>query len=165
MRRIISLLLSICLILGACPTKVMASNLSDSKDVSKYIDEFEYMYGVIGGTSTDEVGNHEKWILGEGIQYGNYQGSSSVDDIYIDSSKYSIFNIFVGQTNNKAKNELLKEGWKLQEENTEWQEYKKGNLNIIFTINYICLFDYLFISSQMSAKPYFMGSTGILHLR
>ena len=35
----------------------------------------------------------------------------------------------------------------------------------IFFINYICLFDYLFISSQMSAKPYFMGSTGILHLR
>ena len=27
--------------------------------------------------------------------------------------------------------------------------------------NYICLFDYLFISSQMSAKPYFIGSTGI----
>ena len=37
--------------------------------------------------------------------------------------------------------------------------------NKTFTINYICLFDYLFISSQMSAKPYFMGSTGILHLR
>ena len=31
-------------------------------------------------------------------------------------------------------------------------------------INYICLFDYLFISSQMSAKPYFIGSTGILPL-
>lgn len=31
-------------------------------------------------------------------------------------------------------------------------------------INYICLFDYLFISSQMSAKPYFIGSTGILLL-
>ncbi|MDU1918649.1 MAG: hypothetical protein E6761_16180, partial [Coprobacillus sp.] len=29
-------------------------------------------------------------------------------------------------------------------------------------VNYICLFDYLFISSQMSAKPYFIGSTGIL---
>ena len=28
-------------------------------------------------------------------------------------------------------------------------------------LNYICLFDYLFISSQMSAKPYFIGSTGI----
>lgn len=31
-------------------------------------------------------------------------------------------------------------------------------------INYICLFNYLFISSQMSAKPYFIGSTGILLL-
>ena len=31
-------------------------------------------------------------------------------------------------------------------------------------VNYICLFNYLFISSQMSAKPYFIGSTGILLL-
>lgn len=35
---------------------------------------------------------------------------------------------------------------------------------ILFIKNYICLFDYLFISSQMSAKPYFIGSTGILLL-
>ena len=35
---------------------------------------------------------------------------------------------------------------------------------IIIYTNYICLFDYLFISSQMSAKPYFIGSTGILLL-
>ena len=33
-----------------------------------------------------------------------------------------------------------------------------------FLKNHICLFDYLFISSQMSAKPYFIGSTGILLL-
>ena len=33
-----------------------------------------------------------------------------------------------------------------------------------FALNHICLFDYLFISSQMSAKPYFIGSTGILLL-
>ena len=33
-----------------------------------------------------------------------------------------------------------------------------------FLLNHICLFDYLFISSQMSAKPYFIGSTGILLL-
>ena len=32
------------------------------------------------------------------------------------------------------------------------------------SLNHICLFDYLFISSQMSAKPYFIGSTGILLL-
>ena len=34
----------------------------------------------------------------------------------------------------------------------------------VIRINYICLFNYLFISSQMSAKPYFIGSTGILPL-
>ena len=38
------------------------------------------------------------------------------------------------------------------------------NFSWMFIINYICLFDYLFISSQMSAKPYFIGSTGILLL-
>ena len=36
--------------------------------------------------------------------------------------------------------------------------------NLKIKINYICLFDYLFIYSQMSAKPYFIGSTGILLL-
>ncbi|MDT0273168.1 hypothetical protein [Enterococcus faecium] len=41
-----------------------------------------------------------------------------------------------------------------------WKD--QSDLKII--LNYICLFDYLFISSQMSAKPYFIGSTGILLL-
>ena len=36
--------------------------------------------------------------------------------------------------------------------------------DLTITRNYICLFNYLFISSQMSAKPYFIGSTGILLL-
>ena len=36
--------------------------------------------------------------------------------------------------------------------------------DILNNANYICLFNYLFISSQMSAKPYFIGSTGILPL-
>ena len=37
-------------------------------------------------------------------------------------------------------------------------------VDVLFFQNYICLFNYLFISSQMSAKPYFIGSTGILPL-
>ena len=35
------------------------------------------------------------------------------------------------------------------------------NVCMDFRINYISLFSYLFISYQMSAKPYFIGSTGI----
>ena len=46
-----------------------------------------------------------------------------------------------------------------------FQKSKWSDVTTIeFYINYICLFDYLFISSQMSAKPYFIGSTGILLL-
>ena len=44
----------------------------------------------------------------------------------------------------------------------EFLIYKQNDDNL--NRNYICLFNYLFISSQMSAKPYFIGSTGILLL-
>ena len=44
------------------------------------------------------------------------------------------------------------------------QHNERKYIGIILIVNYICLFDYLFISSQMSAKPYFIGSTGILLL-
>ena len=53
---------------------------------------------------------------------------------------------------------------------SKWGKYKLTlpvkRIDIVKSlyINYICLFDYLFISSQMSAKPYFIGSTGILLL-
>ena len=43
-------------------------------------------------------------------------------------------------------------------------EKQENNYDKTFYLNYICLFNYLFISSQMSAKPYFIGSTGILPL-
>ena len=48
----------------------------------------------------------------------------------------------------------------------DWINNEKGDeiATAYFNINYICLFNYLFISSQMSAKPYFIGSTGILLL-
>ena len=40
----------------------------------------------------------------------------------------------------------------------------RPTIDKVLSGNHICLFDYLFISSQMSAKPYFIGSTGILLL-
>ena len=45
-----------------------------------------------------------------------------------------------------------------------FEQSDSSKMYYIYTINYICLFDYLFISSQMSAKPYFIGSTGIFLL-
>ena len=51
-----------------------------------------------------------------------------------------------------------------QIENLEGLRNSFNRLLYDFFRNYICLFNYLFISSQMSAKPYFIGSTGILPL-
>ena len=48
--------------------------------------------------------------------------------------------------------------------NPKTLQYLMGHSDIGVILNYICLFNYLFISSQMSAKPYFIGSTGILPL-
>lgn len=63
---------------------------------------------------------------------------------------------------------LNKDNRKLNNVNKGLEEYAKYKLVVgiivVIIINYICLFDYLFISSQMSAKPYFIGSTGILLL-
>ena len=55
----------------------------------------------------------------------------------------------------------------LMKENVDFHKIyhpKNNKLLAVVIKNYICLFDYLFISSQMSAKPYFIGSTGILLL-
>ena len=41
------------------------------------------------------------------------------------------------------------------------QKDRELNIHKLYTKNYISLFSYLFISYQMSAKPYFIGSTGI----
>ena len=68
------------------------------------------------------------------------------------------------QRTKRVYNEMILEGlpavldviWATNEDLEYWIKEIK--------INYICLFDYLFISSQMSAKPYFIGSTGILLL-
>ena len=46
--------------------------------------------------------------------------------------------------------------------NVELQvHYENHMFMLIIILNYISLFSYLFISYQMSAKPYFIGSTGI----
>lgn len=52
--------------------------------------------------------------------------------------------------------------WKMVQQSS--YSSTNGKIAEYLLVNYICLFDYLFISSQMSAKPYFIGSTGILLL-
>ena len=79
--------------------------------------------------------------------------------------------IAICDNNPKAKEQIRKccEKYDAKEGNiNEYYEFSSGEdllaSSLHFITNYICLFNYLFISSQMSAKPYFIGSTGILLL-
>ena len=69
-----------------------------------------------------------------------------------------VFSLFIG---NVILN-IIVGGFMNSDDSTIMVDSLLKNNNLIS--NHICLFDYLFISSQMSAKPYFIGSTGILLL-
>lgn len=98
-------------------------------DITGYINDFSSMYSAVGGKYSDETGDHEQWVIGDGIQYGNYMGSSSVDEVSINSDKYRIYGISVGQDINEAKKILAGDGWDVLPED-EYGQAKKGELNI-----------------------------------
>ncbi|MDU1825418.1 hypothetical protein [Clostridium sp.] len=87
----------------------------------------------------------------------NYFHDSCINEISYESGAYVNEDLSMNSINDKR---ILKVVFQRQE-NPRNLEIK---FNKLVKLNYICLFDYLFISSQMSAKPYFIGSTGILLL-
>ena len=93
------------------------------------------MYSQIGGRLSSETGDHANWVLSDGIQYGNYMNSTLVDEVSLDSSRYSIFNIFIDQNVNESKEQLVSSGWIMKEDGGGFQEYRKDNLNISVQIN------------------------------
>lgn len=100
-------------------------------------------------------------ILGKGIGYGKKSG----ENIDVNDSTYQFYIPVVSDKSKQIMDLLDAISPEVLEVTHQVISLAKADLHTEFIINYICLFDYLFISSQMSAKPYFMGSTGILHLR
>lgn len=108
--------------------------IKEIEELSDYIDDFDRMYMEVGGNLSSETGDHEKWVLGEGIQYGNYMGSTSVDGISLLSEQYSLFNIHVGQNSDEAKSQLLESGWEVDTSSESYERYKKENYNLQYDI-------------------------------
>lgn len=118
---------------------LQVTTIKEIEELSDYIDDFDRMYMEVGGNLSNETGDHEKWVLGEGIQYGNYMGSTSVDDVSLFSEQYSLFNIYVGQNSDEAKSQLLENGWELAETAGDYQKYKKGLYNLQCHIEENCI--------------------------
>lgn len=119
---------------GINDSKVKAA-VDQRVNLNEYLDDFNNMHSQIGGRLSSETGDHQNWVLGAGIQYGNYMNSMSVDDISLDSARYSIFNIFIDQDADEAKRQLVSSGWVMKEDDIGVQKYMKEDLNIMVHIN------------------------------
>lgn len=109
------------------------------EELSAYIDNFDRMFAEVGGNLSNETGDHEKWILGEGIQYGNYIGSTDVDEISLLSDRYSLFNIYVGKDCDEARKQLIENEWELGASSESYQELKKENYNLQYNMEENCI--------------------------
>lgn len=118
---------------------LQVTTIKEIEELSDYIDDFDRMYMEVGGNLSNETGDHEKWVLGEGIQYGNYMGSTSVDEVSLFSEQYSLFNIYIGQNSDEAKSQLIESGWELAETAGDYQKYKKGLYNLQCHIEENCI--------------------------
>ena len=122
-----------------------------------------------GGADNNKDGNAEDGRSGGFVGF-NDEGLLKNNDMYLCDvvrGKSSLVGPFSGQSSlNSSYSFNTKEN--VEGESNNYRIYRKLDKALEnikkFILNYICLFDYLFISSQMSAKPYFIGSTGILLL-
>lgn len=96
-------------------------------DLTQYLDSIEKMYHAIGGKLSDERGDHEKWYINTGIQYGNYMESEKVDEIYIDGEGYRLYGIYLGENVNEAANRLKNSGWVGAQVNDDKLEFEWEN--------------------------------------
>lgn len=129
--------------------KVVAGGTDRNETIMNIID---YIRNVNGINNDDVIVTHDavrpfltQRIIKENIEVAEKYGAvdtviEAIDTIVMSKDKQNIHSIPV-------RNEMY-----------------QGQTPQSFHKNYICLFNYLFISSQMSAKPYFIGSTGILLL-
>ena len=91
-------------------------------DMTQWLDSFLDFYDAVGGSYSDETGGHENWIIGEGIQYGNYDESTSVDEIYIEGDEYSLYGINVGMDVKEGQVSL--KDWEEDTINTDLGKYE-----------------------------------------
>lgn len=99
-------------------------------DLTRWLDSLENFYNEIGGNYADETGDHENWIIGDGIQYGNYCESASVDEIYIDRDVYSLFGIYIGMDIKEAQDSL--KDWEEDTIRSDYYEYSYEGKHIWF---------------------------------
>lgn len=119
------------------PTTTGEDESADSAgvvDLTAYLDSFDDFHSVVGGAESTEVGAHESWIVGNGIQYGNYAESTSVDEVNIDDGQYELFGISMGLSKERAADLLNGQGWIEAGNGTDFVKYENGDMRLSLRI-------------------------------
>lgn len=103
-------------------------------DLTPYLDNIDAFYSAVGGEYSSETGDHENWIIGNEIQYGNYFESSSVDEISVSGNDYKMFGICIGMNIDEAEGYLSEWEPDPLNENAAYgaREYHNGSKHIWF---------------------------------
>lgn len=103
-------------------------------DLTAYLDSFDDFRSVVGGAESTEAGAHESWIVGNGIQYGNYAESTSVDEVNIDDGQYELFGISIGFSKEAAVDLLNGQGWIEAGNGTDFVKHENGDMRLSLRI-------------------------------
>lgn len=127
-----------------------------------YIKDINYMLSEIGGSPSNETGDHERWIIADDLQYGNYFESSSVDELITTSSAYSLFGVYVSQDYDEADHNLLNHGWSFQSSKNGHVDYNRESWrfwvrvddnNSIISMGFYKMLDFGDTKNQSSEQP------------
>lgn len=99
-------------------------------DLTEYLDSIEEFHQIVGGYESEETGDHEKWFIGQSIQYGNYVGNTSVDDITNDNENYRLFEVGINDEIKEAESKLLQQGWQEEQRKETFMTFSKDNMHM-----------------------------------
>ena len=104
---------------------------SDKIELSNSMESIANMVELVGGSQSQETGNHQSWYIGDNIQYGNYYESDRVDELTVFGDKYQLFGVYYGQSLESARESLISNlGW-TEESSTvaDYYEYTKDAMH------------------------------------
>ena len=106
------------------------NNNQDNIDLTNSLESITNMIELVGGSPSQETGDHQSWYIGDNIQYGNYFESDRTDEIFVSGDKYQLFGVYYGQSLESAQKSMSNLGWKEESSNVEdYYEYTKDSMN------------------------------------
>lgn len=99
-------------------------------DLTEYLDDIEEFHQIVGGYESEETGDHEKWFIGQNIQYGNYVGNTSVDDVTNNNENYQLFGVGINDEIQEAESKLLQQGWQEEQQKETFIEFSKDKMHM-----------------------------------